>query len=564
VGGGESRAFAGYQLLGPVAAGGMASVYLARAEGGDPEDYLAVKRVHPHLTSRADVRQMFLNEARILSRLEHPNICGILDYGVADDTPYLVMQYLHGAPLSGLLRRLLDVGRPFPVDLMAYVVACTAEGLHYAHEARGEDGQPLALVHRDISPQNIFVTFSGEVKLLDFGVAKAAGFDGLTRTGHVKGKYAYMSPEQAEGQGLDHRSDVFSLGIVLWEAFTGRHLFKRKREIETLRAITAGVVPLPSTLNRAVPPELDRILQRTLQTRRERRYQSAAALAEALWSYLTTTVTPMGSDEVAEILSEVFADQPAPAEQAMRMLTDPEAPVATSPGALPLEDLEPSVIEDATAAALLALERDTEDPLEAPTGEAPMASPGPATDAVLALGQDAAPALIPWAAERAEHAATVADPRLGAEVRRAIAEATPEPEGPTGPEALPSRSFLDRPLLQPHPFDAEEERETLPPEQETLMDGAPPPGVPQAEISDVRPELSPAGPEVEPAPSAVREAPRSNATEPAARPPSGWAAAGRARRRESERPPARPAPWGLAVALAAVAAALVVALFSLQ
>lgn len=537
----------------------MASVWLARPEGGDPERYLAVKRVHPHLTSRADVRQMFLNEARILAHLDHPNICGILDYGVEDDSPYIVMQYLHGAPLSGLLRRLLDLGRPLPVDLMTYVVASTAEGLHYAHEAAGEDREPLNLVHRDISPQNIFVTFSGEVKLLDFGVAKAAGFDGLTRTGHVKGKYAYMSPEQAEGHEVDRRSDVFSLGIVLWEAFTGRHLFKRKRELETLQAIVAGVVPLPSVLNPEVPPELDRILQRTLQPRRERRYQSAGAFAEVLWSYLTTTVRPMGSDEVAEILRDVYADQPPPAEQALRMATEPEAPaLVTSPGRLPLEDLEPSVIEEATAAALRAHAEEEEeegDPLEAPTGSAPIPVPsgtddleGPPTEALLAARRPAGDSgeLIAWNVERAEVAPTIADPKLSAQVQQALAES----------------SFLDRPLLQPHPFDAGDEGQTLAPDhQETLMDHGPAPGVPQAEISDAPPELEDDGPRIMASPEPL--------TRPPPRPPIRSAPNQPAPTSDARGAPPvvihRAGPsWGVAVALALAAATLVAVLFSLR
>src|SRR5947208_4055307 len=178
------------------------------------------------------------------------------------------MRYLYGVPLSGLIRRLLDKKEPLPIDMMAFVAASVCDGLHYAHEAHGENGEPLGLVHRDISPQNIFVTFDGEVTLLDFGVAKAAGYTGFTRTGHIKGKYAYMSPEQVAASPLDRRSDVFSLGIVLWESLAGRHLFRRKRHIDTLRAIANAEVPAVREINPAVHDDLDAIVLRALNADR--------------------------------------------------------------------------------------------------------------------------------------------------------------------------------------------------------------------------------------------------------------------------------------------------------
>jgi eukaryotic-like serine/threonine-protein kinase len=342
----EPEVFGDYFLYGKIAAGGMASVFLAKHRG-ESDQWLAVKRVHPHLTSREDVRQMFLNEASLLSRLDHPNICGIRDYGIHDDLPYIVMRYLHGQPLSGLIRRTLDLEKPLPVDLMAYVCACTCEGLHYAHEAKGDDG-PLGLVHRDISPQNIFITFAGEVKLLDFGVAKAAGYHGLTRTGHIKGKYAYMSPEQVEAQPLDRRSDLFSLGIVLWESLTGRHLFKRKREIDTLRAISKASVPAVSEMNPSVSAQLDQIVAKALLSDPTYRFQSAKEMGDALWKYLTTSQVPMGADEVAEVMSDVYPDAPPPGE-VWPNATELEIPVLTEEDSLAqptLQDLQLAELEE--------------------------------------------------------------------------------------------------------------------------------------------------------------------------------------------------------------------------
>lgn len=608
MGGEDSTVFAGYRVFGPVAAGGMASVHLARRADDDDGPYLALKRLHPHLVAREDVRRMFLNEAHILSRLEHPNVCGITDFGIEQDTPFLVMRYLHGAPLSGVLRRLLDLERPLPVDLMTYVVASVCDGLHYAHEAEGEHGRPLELVHRDISPQNIFVTFTGEVKLLDFGVAKAAGFESFTRTGHIKGKYAYMSPEQAAGAPLDRRSDVFSLGIVLWESLTGRHLFKRSRELDTLQAISAGVVPAPSKLNPAVSPTLDRILKRTLQTRAARRYQTAEALGAQLWSYLLSRPHPMGADEVAEILADVLSDQPDPAEQAHRLITEPEGvPLPSTTTRLPLEDLDAAIIEEATLAAQRALDADTDeedevvgDELDAPTGEATPpdvedgptgpnpVDPTPRDGAVAPVPVDAAdlarptelqaapapaksrdlltntspdddvPELIPWRAEEANQARTVADPVMPEDLQRAVAARATDDEAPEDPSEHPTAgfdlSFLDRPRVEPHPFDHGAAFE--PEAQETVHDDPPRTRaahvvrtVPKQEISDVPPDLPADGPRIEGPPSLLDD-PRA----PAAPEPAGPTRA--------PSPPPRPARASTLVlalaALAVVAAALAV------
>ncbi|MCK6550632.1 serine/threonine protein kinase [Myxococcota bacterium] len=316
--------FGRYTLYGKLAAGGMASVYLGRDESGiGLSRWVAIKRVHPHLVERPDVVQMFLNEAKILARLEHPNISSIVDFGTEDGLPYIVMRYLHGAALSGALRRLVDAKAELPIDFMAHVAAEVCDGLHYAHEALGEDGKPLGLVHRDISPQNIFITFDGRVALLDFGVAKAAGYAGFTRTGHIKGKYAYMSPEQVEAQPLDRRSDVFSLGIVLWESLAGRHLFRRKQHIDTLRAIASADAPLVTKVNAAVPAELAAIVSRALAADRKARFQTARAMGTELRAYLART-GGVGPERVAEVMRVLFPDRRHPGDAPM-IATETEA-----------------------------------------------------------------------------------------------------------------------------------------------------------------------------------------------------------------------------------------------
>jgi serine/threonine-protein kinase len=479
----DPERFADYLLYGKIAAGGMASVFLAQT-AEDAGDWLAVKRVHPHLSSRDDVRQMFLNEAKLLSQLDHPNICGILDYGIHQDTPFLVMRYLHGAPLSGMIRRTLDLGRRLPIDLMAYVIACVCEGLHYAHEAKGSAG-PLGLVHRDISPQNIFITFAGDVKLLDFGVAKAAGYQGLTRTGHIKGKYAYMSPEQVGAQPLDRRSDIFSLGIVLWESITGRHLFKRKREIDTLRAIARAKVPAAAELNAAVPKSLDQIVARALHAEQDRRYQTAQEMGTALWSYLTTTQVPMGSDEVAEIMSATYPDAPRPGELGPNA-TELEVPAATQSDRPSVEDLstgESVVItadEDEFDEQTRRADGDGDlDDFDGPTGTdgewdsdrtkrvedlaAMIPSldqptlPQPMVGNIDALGQptlqdmpmvEIAPELLPWRMKSKVEVATQRAEEL-AERTDAGGDTTDE----QGVVEKPAAALTERPRLEPHPFD---------------------------------------------------------------------------------------------------------------
>src|SRR5688572_16947979 len=222
----QPRTIGGYTLMERLGVGGTASVYLGRKRLHDGFEWVALKCLHPHLVELAEVESMFLVEAELLSRLHHPNVCEILRYGTEDGIPFIATRYLKGAPLDKLMRKMM--GRPIPLDLMAWIVAEACAGLHHAHEARTDQGAHLGIVHRDVSPQNIFVTFDGSVQLLDFGVAHAAISVPSSQSGEVRGKDGYMSPEQLNGGALDRRSDIFSLGIVLWEAITGRRLFARE------------------------------------------------------------------------------------------------------------------------------------------------------------------------------------------------------------------------------------------------------------------------------------------------------------------------------------------------
>ncbi|MBO6937482.1 MAG: serine/threonine protein kinase [Deltaproteobacteria bacterium] len=255
-----------YELLAELGYGGMGSVYLAERVGpGTFRKRVALKTIHPHLARQEAFETMFLDEARLAASMHHPNIAQVFDLGRADGELYMALEYMRGDSLAALRDELVARGKTLPMESIAWLVAEAAEGLHHAHEMRDEDGQPLRIVHRDVSPQNLFVTLDGHVKVMDFGVARAEGrLAKTTETGRLKGKCAYMAPEQVFGDGVDHRADVFALGIVAWELITGRRLFAAETDAETLMRISSHDVPAPSTVESSVPPALEAIVLRAL------------------------------------------------------------------------------------------------------------------------------------------------------------------------------------------------------------------------------------------------------------------------------------------------------------
>jgi serine/threonine-protein kinase len=274
-----------YQVIGRLATGGMAEVYLALS--GELSGYrtlVVVKRILPHLASNTDFIRMFLDEARIAALLDHPNVVRIIEVGHDGDEYFLVMELVQGKPLSAIARKAAKDMNPLTPALSAYIVAQAANGLGYAHDLVDSEGRPLGVVHRDVSPQNILVSFEGAVKVIDFGIARALGRVSHTNPGGLKGKIEYMSPEQASSEDVDRRADVFALGVVLWEAVTGRHLFRRDTELATMRAIVDEPIPPPSDIT-PVAPQLEAIIVQALQKRREDRFQTAQEMAAALERY---------------------------------------------------------------------------------------------------------------------------------------------------------------------------------------------------------------------------------------------------------------------------------------
>ena len=269
-----------YKLVKLIAAGGMAEVYLARQAGAAGfEKQVCLKRILPHLAKDKQFVDMFLNEARLASQLDHPNIVSIFDLGEANGNYFIAMEFIDGPNLRGVAKRAAELNEFLPLAEVLKIVAQAAAGLQYAHDLADRDGKPLGLVHRDISPDNILVHRNGTAKVVDFGIAKAAGSTaGATRTGTLKGKVAYMPPEQLRGEPLDRRTDVFALGVVLYELIGGKRPWSADNEVALIgQMMTTDAVPL-GELRPDAPEELVAIVHKALAKDRAARYQSCNEL----------------------------------------------------------------------------------------------------------------------------------------------------------------------------------------------------------------------------------------------------------------------------------------------
>ena len=304
-----------YQLLGHLADGGMAELYFARVVGvAGVERHVVLKRILPEFARNPAFVEMFLDEARLAAQLHHANIAQVFDVGQLLDSYFFTMEYVHGETARELLRRCAALGRPIPLEVALTIVAGAAAGLHYAHEKRSPDRRPLHIVHRDVSPSNLIVGYDGVVKLVDFGIAKAAlrGTGPETTSGTVKGKVAYMSPEQCRGAALDRRSDIFALGIVLFELATGARLFKHESDYETMEQIVHGTPPQPSARRPELPRRLDRIVARALAKAPEDRYQTAAELLDDVERLARDAGLALSPTALGRFVRDVFGDKPEP------------------------------------------------------------------------------------------------------------------------------------------------------------------------------------------------------------------------------------------------------------
>ncbi|MBW2161578.1 MAG: serine/threonine protein kinase, partial [Deltaproteobacteria bacterium] len=295
----EPQRIGRYELCFELASGGMASVYLARINGVSGfEKLVALKRIHPHLAKEKGYVDMFLDEARIASRITHANVCSVFDFGEVDGEHYIAMEYLVGEPLSRLMSRSARDksqrrSRLLPLR-MARIIADACEGLHAAHELKDANGDLLHVVHRDVSPRNLFVTYDGAVQVVDFGIASANERLHHTATGKVKGTFAYMSPEQLTAHPIDRRVDIWALGVTLWEMLAVRRLFKRDTTASTVHSVLYDEIQPPSQHRPQIPEELDRIVLKALERDPEDRWQTAREMGKALRQFLGTQNEIMG------------------------------------------------------------------------------------------------------------------------------------------------------------------------------------------------------------------------------------------------------------------------------
>ncbi len=308
------------ELMLRIGRGGMATVWVARERRRDPKDdrLVAVKAMLIELADETEFVTMFLDEVRLVRAIKHPNIVEIYDVGDADGVMWMSMEWVEGESLHTVIAE-AGKRRAIPSELAVKIIADAASGLHAAHELCDLDGSLRGVVHRDVSPHNILIGTNGVVKLVDFGVAKAVGrISEATRAGQLKGKFGYMSPEQALGKQVDRRSDIFSLGIVLFELTTSRRLFRGEHDIDTLKLVIGGPIPRPTTIDPKYPPGLERIVLKALERNVQARYQTAQELAEDLRAYLKSERVVVAQSALSGLMKRVLGERIEQRRKAVR------------------------------------------------------------------------------------------------------------------------------------------------------------------------------------------------------------------------------------------------------
>jgi TonB family protein len=313
--------FGQYELIELIATGGMAEVYRARMSGVEGfQKIVSIKRILPHLTDNDEFVTMFVDEAKVAAQLQHPNIIHIYDLGKIERSYYIAMEYIDGRDLRSILRTLEEKHARLPIGLALFIASRLATALDYAHRKRDLQGKSLGLVHRDVSPQNVLISYDGDIKLCDFGIAKAASKASHTRSGALKGKLQYMSPEQAWGKDIDNRSDIFSLGLVLYEMLTGRKAFAGDSELSILEQVRAPRIVPPREYDPAIPPEVERVVMTALKENRDERFQNAAELGADLGNMLQLIRPAPGASELGAFLADLVGRE--------RHVSSPHIPAA--------------------------------------------------------------------------------------------------------------------------------------------------------------------------------------------------------------------------------------------
>lgn len=440
-----------YIVRAKIGDGGMASVFLGHPDPPSPPlpRLVALKVIKEEFCKHPEFVRMFLDEANIISRLSHPNLVQVVELGSEGDRLFIAMELLLGQSLWEVWNACRARGVRLRYDLIAWVGARVAEGLYHAHEMQGPDGKPLQLVHRDVNQSNIFLTYDGQVKVIDFGLAKARGRGYETAGGVVKGKIAYLAPEQVAGQPIDRRADVFALGTTLWELTTDRRLFRAKDDAETLRRIYAAEVPDPTTLVHGFPPALWQILRRALAREASARYASALDFARSLDQFAHSEGRVVRPNALAEVMGQLFeiehrrdqewlaeasaADRPAP------LSTMHPAPLLTLP---PPADPSPlDAVVDVSLADAPRADRNKDDVPPSsgwPKGAPPdgMFSPAPSRPA------DAPPATEAEPTRGPTPFAQPAEARLARTKENAPPAPAPPVEAPARPEPARQKGIL--------------------------------------------------------------------------------------------------------------------------
>ena len=452
-----------YQRLGPIASGGMGTVYLGRMISDDTTQTVAMKVLHPHLADNSDMVAMFLDEARVATRLRHPNLVGVLAMDLVGDELVIVMEYVEGITLGAALSSLRQRGSNLPIGLAARIVIDALAGLHEVHELLDEKREPLGLVHRDVSPHNLLVGSDGVTRVTDFGVALAAGRLATTRPdGTIKGKLQYLAPEQVGRKPLDRRVDIFAAGIVLWECLTycvtGERLFEAPTEAEAVTRVLRDPIAPPSMERPEVSLEVDEVCLRALERDPTRRFGTAAEFAEALRS----AVGPIPS--AAELGSLVFG---LASEPILRQRASLERASAAPPPSLPVRRRRPKVsvagavvlgcLVLGVAAAALLESWPRRPPVEVRTFDAPQATAvppalappaPPATVPATALATAAAPSIeppprsVPLAGVAFPAEAAAASPVAKSAEHNAALHSTPAARSAPIKHPKPSRPFM--------------------------------------------------------------------------------------------------------------------------
>ena len=326
--------FGQFQLIEKIATGGMAEVYKARMSGVDGfQKIVAIKKILPHMAASDDFMTMFADEAKLAAQLNHPNIIHIYDLGKVDRSYYIAMEYVEGRDLRSILKSGAEHGLPLPPELALFIASKLAAALDYAHRRKDFNGQDLSLVHRDVSPQNVLISYEGDIKLCDFGIAKAASKSSQTQAGALKGKLQYMSPEQASGKAIDRRSDLFSLGSVLYEMLAGEKLFAGESDLTILDQVKNVKAQPPSSKNPDVPKRVDGIVLKALAKNPEDRYQNASDLQRDLESVLYTFSPAPGSADLAIYMHHLQAEEKGAAAESDRALDAAFTPAKPEPAA---------------------------------------------------------------------------------------------------------------------------------------------------------------------------------------------------------------------------------------